>query len=122
MQKKNGKSEKVKTFMKEHRKDFVALGTTLGYGMIGYVIGWHYAKKTYVVPDGYFVRAEPIKKLLAAIDRDYPEGTILTYGACDKFNSPISISDLGKVGEFFKDAGASENDVFTHILAVGPDR
>lgn len=116
---KESRKEKVKNYLKDHKGEIAAFVGTVSLGMVGYCIGWHYAKKTYYVPDGYITRDEPVKALLAALDRDYPVGHKCSFAATNQMNTPISVNDLGKLGEIFKEAGCQDGKTFTHFLAIG---
>lgn len=112
--------QKVKTFVKENKKEILA-GVYAGcVGIACCAIGYHQAKKKYFVPDGYITRDEPLKAFLASLDENYPAGTKVHFGMTNQMNTPISANDLGKLGEIFKEAGDTGDGAYTHFLAIGP--
>lgn len=116
------KMQKVKTFVKEHNTEILDYTEKLALGLICSGIGWYFAKKAYYEPDGYIVKDEPVKGWLAKVYESYPTGTLVHCGMVMQNSSPIALSELGKFGELLKDAGAPDNETFTHILAVGPEK
>lgn len=111
--------QKVKNYVKDHKEEIMMTAWFSCITIAGCVLSWKVCKSKYYVPDGYITRDEPVKAFLGAIDRDYPEGTELHVGATNQMSMPISVDDLGKLGELFKESGAPENTTYTHILAVG---
>lgn len=111
--------QKVKTFVKENKKEILKFAGTVCIAEIGYCIGWHYAKKTYNLPDEYFIRDKRLIKFSKMLDESYQNGDLINAAICNFKDKPISVNDLGNLGEWIKEKGCSETQLFTHILAIG---
>lgn len=114
--------QKVKNYVKDHKEDIISTARFSCITIAGCVLSWKVCKSKYYVPDGYITRDEPVKAFLEAMDRAYPKGTVVHFGATNQMSTPISVDDLGKLGELFKKSGVPGNTTYTHILAIGPEK
>lgn len=108
---------KVKTFVKEHKKELLV---GLGLVVVGSVVGYNgYEFKRRLTGD-FKLECKPIKDVLVDSQVKYNDKKWLSTVVSDNVYKP---EDLGKLGEeIIESCSNRQKPEFTHFIAIGPDK
>ena len=106
--------EKVKKYLKEHKKEIVRAGVIAGSVTLGYIIGYKQWKN--YIGDGVIVPDSPLANHLLDAQKKYKGCAAV----CNVINGEgFKPSELGKLGEAAVGLGAPHDQTFTHFIAIG---
>ena len=113
------KKGKAKEFFEKHKTAFaIAAGVTTAavLGVVGYKLGEDHAFKS--LEDGFFIPNKGVTVPACKVLGDIPDkSNVGLYGGIS--NTPIAPSQLGVLGKSMIESGATEEDTFTHFIAIG---
>ena len=109
--------EKVKKFVKKHKKVICGTGIILGTLVCGSVIGSNITKRK-IFKKEFILDDESMIHVLK--DADLNIGAPVLAAAIHE-KGGLKCSDMGKLGEAIKSFGAPEDQTFTHFIALGND-
>lgn len=114
-----GKVVKAKEYVKENKTE-IAISVVGGCMLAaGFVIGWKGRLKSLGLnEDMNVIINKNVNKWFDHVNATYPGPGMMTI-ACESFEKPLNVNDLGKLGKEFKEMGALDTDGFTHFLAIG---
>lgn len=110
---------KAKEYVKENKTE-IAISVVGGCMLAaGFVVGWKGCLKSLGLNgDMNVIINKNVNKWFDHVNATYPGPGMMTI-ACQAFEKPLNVNDLGKLGKEFKELGVLDTDGFTHFLAIG---
>lgn len=113
------KKGKVKEFFEKHKTAFTiaaSVTATAVVGAVGYKLGQTNTFKS--LEDGIFIPCKGVTEPACKVLDDIPDKAYVgLFGGIS--DTPFAPSQLGELGKAMLESGATEEDAFTHFVAIG---